>query len=49
MPADVAIASDEVIVRLPRRAHLPILLASLLLETPVRVPWWDNRPLRFIS
>ena len=49
MPADVAIADDEVIVKLPRRAHLPILLASHLLETPVTVPWWDNRPLRFVS
>ena len=48
-PADVAIAADEVIVKLPRRAHLPILLASHLLETPVNVPWWDHRPLRFIS
>jgi hypothetical protein len=49
MPADVAITSDEVIVKLPRRAHLPILLESHLLETPVTVPWWDNRPLRFVS
>ena len=48
-PADVAIAADEVIVKLPRRAHLPILLASHMLETPVNVPWWDHRPLRFIS
>jgi transposase-like protein len=49
MPADVAIAPHEVIVKLPRRAHLPILLASHLLETPVKVPWWHNRRLRFIS
>jgi hypothetical protein len=49
MPADVAIASDEVIVKLPRRAHLPILLASHVLDKPVKVPWWNNRPLRFIS
>ncbi len=49
MSADVAIASDEVIVKLPRRAHLPILLASHLLDKPVKVPWWDNRPLRFVS
>jgi hypothetical protein len=49
MSADVAIASNEVIVKLPRRAHLPILLASHLLDTPVKVPWWDNRPLRFVA
>jgi hypothetical protein len=49
MPADVAIAPDEVIVKLPRRAHLPILLASHLLDKPVKVPWWDNRPLRFVA
>jgi hypothetical protein len=47
MPADVAIASDEVIVKLPRRSHLPILLASQLLEERVKVPWWGNRSLRF--
>lgn len=49
MPADIAIAPDEVIVKLPRRAHLPILLASHLLDKPVKVPWWDNRPLRFVA
>jgi len=49
MSADVAIAPDEIIVKLPRRAHLPILLASHLLDKPVKVPWWDNRPLRFVS
>lgn len=49
MPADVAIAPDEVIVKLPRRAHLPILLASHLLDKPVKVPWWENRPLRFVA
>jgi hypothetical protein len=49
MPADVTMTADEVIVQLPRRTHLPILLASHLLEAPVKVPWWDNRPLRFVS
>jgi len=48
MPADVAIAPDEVIIKLPRRAHLPILLASGLLDAPVKVPWWQNRRLRFL-
>jgi len=49
MPADVAIAPDEVIIKLPRRAHLPILLASGLFDTPVKVPWWGGRLLRFTS
>jgi transposase-like protein len=49
MPADVAITADEVTVRLHRRAHLSILLASGLLEAPVTVPWWDNRSLRITS
>jgi len=48
MPADVAIASDEVIVRLPRRSHLPILLASGLLDDPIKIPWWKQRKLRFV-
>ena len=49
MPAEVAIASDEVIVKLPRRSHLPILLASGLLDEPIKVPWWQHRTLRFVQ
>jgi hypothetical protein len=49
MPADVAITADEVIVKLPRRSHLPILLASGLLDEPIKVPWWKNRILRFVQ
>jgi hypothetical protein len=49
IPADVAVAEDAVTVRLHRRAHLPILLASGLLNTPVHVPWWGGRPLRVTS
>ena len=48
MPADVAIASDEVIVKLPRRSHLPILLASGVLDEPIKIPWWKHRKLRFV-
>jgi hypothetical protein len=45
MPASVSITSDGVDVRLHRRAHLPIIMASGMLEKPVAVPWWDNRRL----
>lgn len=43
MPGDVTITHDEILVRLHRRAQLPILLASGLLDTPVPVPWWRGR------
>jgi hypothetical protein len=49
MPATVAISDDEVLVRFHRRAHLPIVLASGLLNNPVAVPWWGGRPLRFTA
>jgi transposase len=46
MPADVHITEHEVQVRFHRRAHLPILIASGLLDEPVSVPWWNNLTLR---
>ena len=49
MPADVTVADDEVTVRFHRRAHLPILAASGLLDAPVAVPWWDGKKLRLTS
>jgi len=49
MPATVTVGSQEVVVRFHRRAHLPIVLASGLLNDPVRVPWWGGRPLRFTT
>ncbi len=49
MPATVAISDDKVLVRFHRRAHLPIVLASGLLDNPVAVPWWGGRPLRFTA
>jgi hypothetical protein len=48
-PADVTITGDEVIVRFHRRAHLPILLASSLLNKPVKVPWWNGARLRLTT
>jgi len=49
IPGDVTITSEEVVVRLHRRAHLPILRASGLLDIPVAVPWWNGRRLRITS
>jgi len=41
-PADVSIIGSEVRVHFHRRAHLPIVLASGLLNTPVSIPWWSG-------
>ena len=49
MPADVAISDDEIRVRFHRRAHLPIVLASGILDKPVAVPWWNGQSLRFVQ
>lgn len=45
-PADVTVSANEVHVHFHRRAHLPIIIASGLLHTPVKVPWWHNHTLR---
>jgi len=45
-PADVSVSKREVHVRFHRRAHLPIIIASKLLDAPVKVPWWHNHTLR---
>lgn len=42
MPADVAITDHEVTVRFHRRAHLPIVLGSGLVDKSVAVPWWGT-------
>jgi len=44
-PATVLITAHQVQVRFHRRAHLPIVLASGLLNVPVTVPWWNDLPL----
>jgi len=49
MPADVAITESEITVRFHRRAHLPIVLASGLIDKPVAVPWWNDRPLCLVQ
>ncbi|MEW6074602.1 MAG: hypothetical protein AB1726_18670 [Planctomycetota bacterium] len=49
MPAHVAISPREILVHFDRRAHLPIIRASGLLDVPVKVPWWNQRPLRLMA
>ncbi len=48
MPATVDIDEREVRVRFHRRAHLPIVSASGLLDAPLAVPWWNGMRLRSI-
>jgi hypothetical protein len=44
-PATVDVAPTGVRVRLPRRAHNPLLLESGVLSKPVVVPWWGGATL----
>lgn len=46
MPADVTIDERQVEVSFHRRSHLPIVLASGLLDRPVSIPWWNGLLLR---
>jgi len=45
MPATVDVNGSGVSVQFHRRAHLPIVLASGLLDHPVAVPWWNGATL----
>ena len=49
MSADVQVSEKEISVSFHRRAHLPIILASHLMERPVAVPWWNGLPLRLTT
>ena len=49
IPADVTITEREVQVNFHCRSHLPILLASGLLDKPVAVPWWNGLKLRLTT
>ena len=49
MPADVTVSEKEVEVSFHRRTHLPILLASDLMEKRIPVPWWKGLPLRLTT
>ncbi|MGH9364872.1 MAG: hypothetical protein ACRD1B_06350 [Thermoanaerobaculia bacterium] len=44
--ARVSVLQDGVIVRLPRRAHNPILLDAGLIGKTTPIPWWKGRSLR---
>jgi len=48
-PADVKITDTAVQVSFHRRAHLPIILASGLMEQPIDVPWWNGLSLRLTT
>jgi len=49
MPAEIAVGPRNARVHFQRRAHLPILLASGLLEKPVAVPWWGGARLELTA
>jgi hypothetical protein len=49
MPATVTVAPKEVTVRFHRRAHLPIIIDSGMLNSPVQVPWWNGASLRLTT
>lgn len=49
MPATITVGPKEVEVSFHRRAHLPIILASDLMQKSIAVPWWDGLPLRLTT
>lgn len=49
MPATVTVSPSEVLVHFHRRAHLPIIIDSGLLNRPVCVPWWNGASLRMVA
>ena len=44
----VDVAPEGVRVRLPRRAHNPLLLESGVIKKPLRIPWWGGAPLEIV-
>jgi len=49
MPATITVSPSEVLVHFHRRAHLPIIIDSGLLNQPVCVPWWNGASLRMVA
>jgi len=49
IPADISIENGQVRVQLHRRSHLPIILASGLMDQPLAVPWWEGLSLRLTA
>jgi transposase len=48
-PATISITEGQILVQFHRRTHLPIILASDLINTSVPVPWWNNYSLRLTA
>ena len=46
IPANVSVTPTEVAVKFHRRSHLPIVVASGLLDQSVAVPWWAGARLK---
>jgi len=49
LPATITLSEKEVEVSFHRRSHLPIILASGLLDQSVQVPWWNGHTLRLTT
>lgn len=50
MPATVTVDAKDVTVRFHRRAHLPIIIDSGMLNAqPVKVPWWNGASLHLTT
>jgi hypothetical protein len=49
IPATVTVGETDVTVEFHRRAHLPIIIDSGMLDTPLRVPWWNGLALRLVA
>ena len=49
MPATITTNEKEVEVSFHRRSHLPIILASGMMDQPVAVPWWNGCKLRLTT
>jgi hypothetical protein len=49
MPASITTTPSTVRVHFHRRAHLPIILASGMLDARTPIPWWNNAVLTFAS
>ena len=49
MPATITVTEHEVEVNFHRRSHLPIILASGMMDRPIAVPWWPGHTLRLTT
>jgi transposase len=48
-PATVTVSEKDVEVNFHRRSHLPIILASGMMDKPIAVPWWNGRKMRITT